>query len=205
MNLIDFKIKSSLSKLYFFHSYNFYLNSIEKEVEFNEEDKNIIILQYDSWFFWLSQIEEYLLNEKKISFGAISKKFIQNYNKLKHNELEVDLKNKIILLINDLDERQCTNAQAFEYIAKWLSLYIQSLIYLIYELRMIKSNPFIAVTDFYLQRDSNNFEFLLERAVKYKKEFNIKEFKIFNYTSNNDITDNCKALFNDLDFKISVI
>jgi len=133
MNLIDFKIKSSLSKLYFFHSYNFYLNSIEKEVEFNEEDKNIIILQYDSWFFWLSQIEEYLLNEKKISFSTISKKFIQNYNKLKHNELEVDLKNKIILLINDLDEQECTNSQAFEYIAKWLSLYIQSLIYLIYE------------------------------------------------------------------------
>jgi len=70
---------------------------------------------------------------------------------------------------------------------------------------MIKSNPFIAITDFYLQRDSNNFEFLLDRAIKYKQEFNIKEFKIFNYTSINDITDNCKALFNDLDFKISVI
>jgi len=223
-NNINFRIVSSASKSQFLQNYSYYLKNINGEI-FDECAKYRIILNYEYWFNFLNVLEQYFITTKSIDISYIITE-MESVNLNIHNSIDANthqfslhccdkifceititlFKSLKELFINELLQNPDTIA-FFSIATRWISLYLQSIVYIIYELQTIKTGtetPFISATDFYLEAMKDDFCFTYDRARIYNKYFKIKEFKIRN-TTNMEIPKHCLDMFKENHFNIITI
>jgi len=221
---INFRIVSSASRSQFLQSYSYYLKNINDDI-FDECAKCRMVLNYEHWFEFLNTLEkyfidcdlidiEYIISEMKNTHSNIynsistnNEKFsLQCYDEVFHEIDSTLFKSLCELFITTLMKNP-DRIGFFNNASRWLSLYLQSIVYIIYELQTIKTGvdiPFISATDFYLEVMRDDFCFIYDRARIYNKYFNIKEFKIRNIT-NMEIPKYCLDMFDENHFKIITI
>lgn len=223
-NKINLRIVSSASKSQFLQNYSYYLKNIDDDI-FDDCAKYRIILNYEHWFEFLNVLEKYFITCDLIDIDyIISEMEIINsniYNSIDKSSQQFSLHccdeifcEIISTLFKSLRElfiellaKNPDRIGFFSRATRWVSLYLQSIVYIIYELQTIKSGveiPFISATDFYLEVVKDDFCFIYDRARIYNKYFKIKEFKIRNVT-NMEIPKHCLDMFNKNHFKIITI
>lgn len=224
-NNIDLRIVTSLAKSQFLQTQHYYLKQIYENIDsFDEGTREIILLNCEVWFKYLCRLERFFI----FTSNELDKRYIITEFKITYIEIQDVIRTNIIvfgyadeytllfkqttdivfdalrLLLDQFELKHLDTKDIYKKISQLLSLYIQSIVYIMHELQNLKTKkelPFLSMTDFCLELFKFDIYPIIERAKMYNRFFGITEFKIKKYIDK-DIPIQCLDILKQENFTI---